>query len=282
MNIILSIIIPCYNQGHFLEEALSNLVDLKPHDFEVIVVNDGSNDGKTPNLIDDLVAKYSNYFAIKAMHQQNQGLAMARNNAIANAKGAYIAPLDADNKLVPDFIEKAIKILEEHKEYSIVHGNPIFFGDNDLKRHFKVESFDLIKMLRENYFDACSVYRKEVWLKNNGYDALMPKMGHEDWEFWLHAYVNGFKFKYLNEPAFYYRIVSDSMLTQTVKKGNENQTYIFSKHAVLFKELFEHEEQLTQKYNVLKTLYLKDSQSPIRAFIKNFYRNLMGKKIDWL
>lgn len=174
------------------------------------------------------------------IHQSNQGLAAARNNGINIAKGKYIIPLDSDNKLHENYLTKAIKILDKSPPIDVVYGNPIFFGEPEYIKRI-IGEFNLEKMIASNYIDACAVFRKETWTRVNGYDGKMP-MGHEDWEFWINVYLNGANFFYLNEPCYYYRVITNSM-SKTISNPAEklNEKYIHQKHcsAIIQKLTFE-------------------------------------------
>src|SRR5271156_2351481 len=89
-----SVVIPCFNHGAFLPEAVASVINIKRNDIELIVVDDGSTDERTGKEMDALVAQ-----GINVVRQENKGLAAARNAGILLAKGEYILPLDADNRL---------------------------------------------------------------------------------------------------------------------------------------------------------------------------------------
>ncbi|HEY8916042.1 MAG TPA: glycosyltransferase family 2 protein, partial [Chitinophaga sp.] len=89
-NPIVSIIIPCYNQGHFLQDALKSLAACDADLYELIIVNDGSTDAATNTYLREL--SNQGYHVI---FQENQGLGAARNTGIRAAKGRYLLPLDA-------------------------------------------------------------------------------------------------------------------------------------------------------------------------------------------
>jgi len=75
-----------------------------------------------------------------------------------------------------------------------------------------VRPFDDLGLVTGNCADACAIFRKEVWVKNGGYDAFMPSYGFEDWDFWIAASKNNFVFHFINEKLYYYRIVQNSMI----------------------------------------------------------------------
>jgi glycosyltransferase involved in cell wall biosynthesis len=248
---LISIIIPCYNHGAYIEETLGsiNKNEIK-HPLEIIIVDDGSSDPATLQKLEELKTK-----GYTILQQNNAGPAAARNNGISHAKGKYILPLDADNKLMAAYINTAIPILE-NDGYDIVYCNPVFFGDAGLaERIFKSAPFDIGTLLEGNYIDNCAVYRKEVWEKNKGYDTNVPYYGHEDWEFWINAYSNGFKFLFLKQRLFYYRILANSAADKLKDKQKvmKNQLYIINKHAALY--LTEY-----KKLNYLRRKYTADSK----------------------
>src|SRR5262245_33102094 len=115
---VLSIVIPCYNQGNYLKEALDS-VEMYDGNYlyEIIIINDGSTEVDTIRILGELREK-----GYTILNQNNQGLSMARNNGIAFAKGKFFLPLDADNKIRPAYIEKGIAILEKNSNVGVVYG----------------------------------------------------------------------------------------------------------------------------------------------------------------
>src|ERR1039458_6397603 len=95
-----SVVIPCFNHGEFLPEAVASVAHIGRDDVELIVVDDGSTDERTRKEMDALVAQ-----GINVVRQENKGLAAARNAGILISKGEYILPLDADNRLRSGYIE---------------------------------------------------------------------------------------------------------------------------------------------------------------------------------
>ena len=100
-----SIVIPCFNHGEFLPEAVASVTKIGRDDVELIVVDDGSTDEETVREVDKLVAQ-----GIKVIRQGNKGPAAARNVAIRASQGEYIFPLDADDRLRSGWIDSAIAI----------------------------------------------------------------------------------------------------------------------------------------------------------------------------
>jgi glycosyltransferase involved in cell wall biosynthesis len=125
MTPTISIIIPCYNQGIYLEEALQSVFQGDDKSiYEIIIVNDGSTDKNTLNILKELSAK-----GYTVINQPNKGLGAARNTGIREARGKYILPLDSDNKIRPEYIYEGIKLLNEDPLLDVVYGNAEYFGE---------------------------------------------------------------------------------------------------------------------------------------------------------
>ena len=92
-----SVIIPCYNAGEWIDEAVDSVLSQTYKDYEIIIVNDGSSDPLTQEKLRSYESS-----SIQVIHQENKGPAAARNTGIRSARGEYILPLDADDMLVPD------------------------------------------------------------------------------------------------------------------------------------------------------------------------------------
>ena len=119
-----SIIITCHNLGAYLQEAVDSALAQNYSDFEVLVVDDGSTDPATVALLDRLVADPR----LRVFRNPNQGVAFARNFGIDNAAGEYILPLDADDRILPDYIARAVEVLDAHPEVGFVSCHYRTFG----------------------------------------------------------------------------------------------------------------------------------------------------------
>ncbi len=229
-EIALSVIIPCYNQGEFILDAISSVEECLEDVWELVIVNDGSTEPLTLQTLDYL--KKQGYCIIE---QTNQGLAAARNQGIAAARGRYILPLDADNKIRPDYITKAIEILDKLPEVGVVYGNAECFGEQT--GVWEVPDFELNRLLCGNYIDACAVFRKAVWQQCGGYDSHIPEqLGFEDWDFWLSAAENGWQFYRIPQVLFDYRVRARSMVSACSIPENRRKLvrYICAKHRKLY------------------------------------------------
>jgi glycosyltransferase involved in cell wall biosynthesis len=267
-----SVIIPCYNDGKYLKDAVSSVAGLIEKGVEIIIVNDGSTDADTIELLES----YYNT-GIKVLSHENRGLAYTRNRGISEAKGKYILPLDADNVIKHRYIEKGVEILD-NGEFDIVYANPFFIGEMEQIRKFESHAFVGQDLFFGNYIDACAIFKKSVWESASGYDEKMPYQGFEDWDFWLSSYLAGFKFKHIDEELYGYRIRGDSMMAGLIneKKNLQCHDYIIQKHALgIVKSLRPVYDFYKKHHNKRKKRSLKKLVKPMSKLFaaKNHRRN---------
>ncbi|MCC6932446.1 MAG: glycosyltransferase family 2 protein [Deltaproteobacteria bacterium] len=235
-----SIIVTCFNLGQYIEKALVSAFASRNCDFEVIVVDDGSTDAQTLAILEKIAVQY-NEQPLTLIKQPNMGLPAARNVGIKKAVGEYILPLDADNMIRPDYLCKAINVLQNNPDVGVVHANAQYFGNKSGPWIFK--EFDIHELMLGNKIDACSVFRRKVWEDCGGYDEALFRIGYEDWDFWLSAYECGWKFYWLNEILFDYCVRDDSMVQKCALPENYTKlvSSIREKHSRLYKKYWPEE-----------------------------------------
>jgi glycosyltransferase involved in cell wall biosynthesis len=227
----LSVIIPCRDDGQFLIEAIASFERVAPENCELIVVDDGSTQLRTLEILQ--VLRDAGYCLLD---QENQGLSSARNAGISIARGRYIFPLDADNRMRAGFVEAAIKILDSTPEIGIVYGYRQFFG---MKTGIdEVADFDLEELLMFNYIDAGAVFRRQVWADCGGYDQRMSPL--EDWDLWISAAEKGWRFHRLPQVTFDYRVRPGSLLSMVDNHEFLDQLFesLMTKHYELYQPRF--------------------------------------------
>ncbi|PBJ13853.1 glycosyltransferase [Flavobacterium sp. ACN6] len=262
----LSIITPCYNSEATLEATLESVLNQDFQDWELIIVNDGSTDST-----EEIALKYvlkDNRF--KYYFKENGGLGKARNYGITRAEGEFILPLDSDNQLSKSFIRNAIKVFKNDLSIGVVYGYAEYFGERE--GLWKVDDFNLHKMLVHNYIDACAVFKKELWKKAGGYDENMPYQGHEDWEFWIALSNVGAVFFNLHEITFKYYVSNKSMIRSfSDNMVFLNQDYIVKKHSKLFHSEYVNIISLIETQKKEQLLKLKSKKFVIDAFCNTFF-----------
>jgi len=200
---LVSILIPCYNYGSYLDEAIdSALAQSHPH-IEVIVMDDGSTDD-TPVV----AARYGQ--RIRFNRTPNQGLPATLNAGLRLAQGAYFVQLDADNRLHRDFVTKTLDVIQQAQDPRVayVYTQQRFFGE----RHAltKRPAYDVNLLKERNYIDACSLVRSEIGRRFQ-FDPAPQVRKVPDYEFYLTLAENGFAGILLDEPLMDYRIHNSSM-----------------------------------------------------------------------
>jgi glycosyltransferase involved in cell wall biosynthesis len=223
----ISVIIPCCNQGRYLVEAVDSVLAQTRQDFEVLVVDDGSTDPGTLAVLDTFERPKTTVF-----RTANQGLARARNFLIARAHGRYLCALDADDRLHPEFLERAGAVLDGDPSVTFVSTRLQMFGIEG-RTWPDVERCDLPTLLAEDTVITSALVRKHAIESVAGYDAGMPHPGDEDWDLWISVVEAGHKGVILPEVLFYYRRRPDSMCIActTGQAHLDLVQYIVKKHA---------------------------------------------------
>lgn len=204
-NYLVTIVVPCYNQAQYLSEALESVLCQTYQNWECIIVNDGSTDHtKVVSL------KYTKKDArFTYIEQKNSGLSAARNFGIKQGHGTYILPLDADDRIAPQYIEIAIKSFLSNERLKIVYCRAAYFGRRRGEWH--LPSFSLERMLGQNCIFCSAFYKRTDFERVGGYNSQM-KGGYEDWDFWLSILeMEGDVFR-IDRVLFYYRIRKRSMV----------------------------------------------------------------------
>ncbi len=218
MKPLVSIIIPTYNQSEFLAEAIESVVGQTYQPIELIVVDDGSTD-QTPMVIEKYPGR------LVAMHQQNSGAAAARNLGASKAKGDYLVFLDGDDKLDPNYLPEAVKLLEEHPEAGFCYPSVSYFGE--MAGMMDVGEFDRDRLLIGNYIVIGALLRTEVFRQSPGFPDWPG--GYEDWAFWLGLVKTGVTGIWLPKPYYLWRRRRGTRNDITRQQGHRFRRQILSK-----------------------------------------------------
>nr|WP_315217628.1 glycosyltransferase family A protein [uncultured Flavobacterium sp.] len=225
-----SIIVPCYNQAQYLDEALQSVLDQTYEHWECIIVNDGSPD-HTEEIANKWIAKDSRFLYL---YKVNGGLSSARNAGIAMAKGGFILPLDADDRISNQYVVLALNAFERDNSLKVVYCKAEKFGNES--GIWDLPLFSMKGIATQNMIFCSSMYRKSEWERVGGYDMNMIN-GFEDWEFWIALLKNGGNVKCVDCIGFYYRMKPNSMIQVLDKeKKKKLHEYMSIKHADFFVE----------------------------------------------
>jgi len=235
-----SIIVPCYNQAHYLDESLQSLFDQTYTNWECIIVNDGSLDTTEP-IAKQWEARDSRFVYL---YKENGGVSSARNLGITTATADFILTLDADDKYDPSFLEKAMPVLVNNPEIGIVSSWGRYFTDEKQLHVFKSIATSVTDFLFHNAAIGTSLFRKKCWESVGGYDEN-PENGYEDWEFYLRVCALGWKVYIMEEVLFYYRQSNSSRSAGMNRKHNQTQKYIYLKNKAIY---WAHYESLIDQF----------------------------------
>lgn len=229
---LVSVIMPCYNQGRYLDEAVESVLAQTYEPVEIILINDGSTDEQTVQLLQTYQKP-----KLSIIHTTNCGPSSARNTGIRQATGHYILPLDADDRIAPTFLEKAVPILQAEPNVGIVYSQADLFGEQSGR--FDVPTYSFPEILLGNMIFNTSLYRKADWEKVGGYRDNMV-WGWEDYDFWLSLIELGRTVVQLPEVLYFHREVPNSRSQQMNQEDwVKSYTQIFKNHPALYAEHIE-------------------------------------------
>jgi len=214
-----TVVIPTYNCAKYLPDAINSVLNQTYKDFEIIVVDDGSTDG-TKKVMESYMQKYQDRF--RYFYQQNNGVAAARNRSIEEAKGEYIALLDADDEFVPNALEECIVAAKHNKSDWYIAD---IFRLEDDKKEIRVSNIPnkdyLINILKTYFIKTAFFYTRKSLLDIGLYDKNF--MVFEDWDLNIRMLEANKNFSYINKPLYIYKIRKRSLV-----KNNEKNVLFFT------------------------------------------------------
>jgi len=212
-----SIIIPCFNDGKYLAEALTSAQTQTYPDLEIIIVDDHSTDPFTCTFLQELTERGHN---VLSLPDGKKGPSAARNLGITAAKGVFILPLDADDRIEPTYAEKAVEHMRRNAAIGICYCKARRFGLKHGPWRLRPYSWD--DMLAGNMIFAAAMFRKKDWEAIGGYDEALL-IGLEDYAFWINLIALGREVVRIDEELFWYRMKSGSRTARIEQSGQEQQ-----------------------------------------------------------
>jgi glycosyltransferase involved in cell wall biosynthesis len=214
MSSLVSVIIPSYNTGRYLPEALESVFAQSYPHYEIIVVDDGSTD-ETTAILQPYLAR------IQYLYQTNQGVSAARNHALSKANGEWLLFLDADDKLSPSKLEKQLAIANENT--AILHSGWWLMAEDgslisEVKPYVQSPTLDLETWLFwKPVYPAAMLFRRDYVEKVAGFDTNLAHAEDVDLVFRIAA--AGGESLWLREATAYYRQREGSASTKSLKQA---------------------------------------------------------------
>ena len=204
-----TVVIPCYNYGRFLKDAVQSVLNQTFQDHEIVIVNDGSTDDS--KQLAEEIAKVNSDRRIRVLDQPNAGQpAIARNNGIAQSQAEYIMCLDADDMIEPTMLEECIKVLDDTPQIAIAYTDLRSIGA--LSGISAASDYNFEALRYANHINCCNVFRRKAWVEAGGYRTNCK--GVEDWDFWIALGALGYYGKRIPRPLFKYRRHGNSLTTE--------------------------------------------------------------------
>ncbi len=213
----ISVIIPCYNSLQFVGDAIDSVLQSTISSFEILVVDDGSNEPVAPFLND----RYPNVGNLRCIRQENRGLSGARNTGIREALGEFLVFLDADDLILPDKLRVQLEFLRSNTTIHVVYSLSEWFKGDDPEQTFPVrfpiyEGDILANLLYGNFIHVNSVMiPKNLVIDAGGFDESFKEL--EDWDLWLRLAVSDFQFACVQQILSKVRVHAGSMTSDQLK-----------------------------------------------------------------
>ncbi|WP_061224118.1 glycosyltransferase family A protein [Leptospira weilii] len=229
-TLLVSVIIPCYNYGKYIHQTIKSVIEQNYKNWEIIVVDDGSDDEYTIKELEELKKTYT---VIKI---DRSGPAVARNVGIDAAKGEFILPLDSDDMIHKDYLLEAMSAYEKNPSLGIVYCEAEFFGS--IKGKWNLPEYRFPDILLDNCIFVSSVFRKSDWKEVGGFNENM-KNEWEDYDFWLSLIEKGRDIHRIPQVMFYYRRGHVSRSSRSIESYLPLYLQLFKNHRQLYIENIE-------------------------------------------
>ena len=221
---LVSVVIPCFNPGEWLLDAVASARAQTHSRIEIVLVDDGTDQAEARQHLRSAATK-----ADLVVEQANLGLPAARNAGMRAARGQFVLPLDADDLLEPDYVAACAAAMVP--DAAFVYTDCRVFGE----RHYveTLPEYNLYRLLDRNFLTYASLIRKRDWELAGGYDDSM-RLGYEDWEFWLRLGAANRFGRRVPRPLFRYRKRKGSLYDVALAHHAEIVGYIEARHPELY------------------------------------------------
>ncbi|WP_339750437.1 glycosyltransferase [uncultured Marinobacter sp.] len=220
---VISVITPTYNRARFLPAAVASVLSQTFGDFELIIVDDGSEDN-TPDVLKPFFADRR----VRYVYQENQGQSHARNLALKQATGDFIAFLDSDDVWAPDKLEKQLAVFRANSEVDIVHGDEAIINEQgsvvSLQNMRRYSGRITRYLLADNSVSiTTALVRRRCFDEMGGFDTSVGVA--DDYELWLRFSA---RYCYQYEPGIVasYRVMADQISSDKRRRYAANERII--------------------------------------------------------
>lgn len=267
---LISAIIPCYNHGEFITDAIESILSQTYKQIEIIVVDDGSDCEETVQILKNIDMPRTTVY-----HKKNGGASSARNYGIEKSSGEFILTLDSDDRFEPAFAAKALDILKNNPKTGMVTSY-VKRSNGSHTSKVKLQGGELKDFLIENHASASLLFRHQCWVDAGGYDEEIP--GFEDWEFFIGVTKHGWLVDSIPEYLLSYRVIEGSNYDKHKEHSPEIIEYMVKKHKEEFQNhlgsvIYEKERNIIELETTLKKY---------RTSVSQKVGNLILTPIRWL
>jgi glycosyltransferase involved in cell wall biosynthesis len=228
---LVTIVIPCFNQSSYLFECAASLLRQTIPNWSAIVVDDAS----TRDHPKEHIERINDPRFSLVQHTSNKGLAAARNTGFSKAKTPYVLPLDSDDYISDDFLERTLAPLLKNPHLDCSFTDIQLFGSSSERWRHRVQRCE--DMLTNCWLcGAGSVTRKRLWEDIGGYcESNDLRSGNEDWDFWIGAAERNFASVHVAGPLYFYRRYATSMSATTLRSNDHiTRLAIYQRHKSYF------------------------------------------------
>lgn len=224
-----SVVIPCYDHAKYLPEAIESVLAQTYKPYEIIVVNDGSPDE----------TRYvAQQYPVKYIEQTNRGLSASRNTGIMNMTGDWFYPLDADDMMVENCLQRCADTIAENPDADVIAPSFRCFGKYNepviLMQNPKLEDFKFVNGQPQNRIGCFSATKRSALLDVGGYSTKMT-WGWEDLHLWINLLSQGKKIVTIPETLILYRTKEHSMIHDANAHATELTSQLMKDFPSFFK-----------------------------------------------
>lgn len=265
-----SVIVPSYNVQGYLSDALDSILAQTFSNWECIIINDGSTDG-TAAVAQEYCRKDPRF---KLVSQPNKGLPGARNTGLDNASGEFILPLDADDRIGPEYMELAMKEFSEHPETRLVYCKASLFGAQTGRWNLPKYSYD--RFITTNCIFCTCFYRRSDAMEIGKYDESL-RLGYEDWDFLLRLIRPSDRVTCLDKVLFHYRKHKNGSAIDVAVRNEQNLLkYIAGKYPHIYGPYQDRVIELMRRDLQLRDMTASDCGTE-QVTLKHFFKKLFHK-----